>query len=157
MSQPTSTTETPGASAAKNADMPGLVDEIKALWHELRGLTHDHLKLALLETKLAAETLVSMIATSVMIAILLVSAWLGLLGAIAMAFIDNGMHPSVALLLITVINMAIAFLLSLLIRRQRRHLMWTSTMRTLKPKPHISDPRIDTPAPPGTETGKASP
>jgi hypothetical protein len=33
----------------------GLLEEVKSLWHELRGLAHDQLTLAVLETRLAAR------------------------------------------------------------------------------------------------------
>ncbi|HEX5538145.1 MAG TPA: hypothetical protein VFX01_00025, partial [Methylophilaceae bacterium] len=57
----------PAANGANGA--PGLMDDVKSLWTEVRGLTHDHLQLAALETKLAGESLVSMIAAGVIVAV----------------------------------------------------------------------------------------
>jgi len=58
---------------------PALLEEIKSLWQEFSGLAHDRLTLAALESRLAGTSLVTMIAAGVMIAVLLVSAWLGII------------------------------------------------------------------------------
>ena len=67
----------------------GLLQEAKSLWHELRELAHDQLTLAALETKLAGKSLVTMIAAGVMVALLVVSAWLGLM---ALRPVDRPAH-----------------------------------------------------------------
>jgi hypothetical protein len=67
-----------------------LVEEIKSLWRALHGLAHDELTLAALETRLAAGSLVTMIAAGGIVAVLLVSAWLGLVGAVVLLLIGIG-------------------------------------------------------------------
>ena len=69
----------------------GIMEEAKYIWHDVRLLIHDHLKLATLETKLVAESLVSMIATSVAVVLLVVTAWLGLVSAGVVAMIEQGL------------------------------------------------------------------
>jgi len=110
----------------------GLIDDVKSLWRELVGLLHDRLELATLETKFAVQNLVGMIATGVMVAVLLVSAWLGLLGAIVLWLIHLGLMASIAILLGVLINLALAALLYRSILRQSQNLGWPATLRSLK-------------------------
>src|SRR5690554_1195027 len=66
---------------------PGLFDSAKSLWADLRGLVHNHLELAALETQRAAESLASIIIYGLVAGLLLISAWLGVVAAIALALI----------------------------------------------------------------------
>jgi len=109
------------------------MDEVRYIWRDVRLLVHDHLKLAALETKLVAESLVSMIATSVAVVLLLVTAWVGLISAGVVALVEQGIVVSVAILIAVAVNVIIAFLLSIAIRRQVSHLQWPATLRSLRP------------------------
>lgn len=80
----------------------GLPQEAHGLWHELRGLAHDHLQLAALETQRAGESLVTMITAGMMVAGLLLSAWLGLVGAAVLALTSRGVMASDSALLLAV-------------------------------------------------------
>jgi len=121
-------------SASEAASKPaGLIDDVKLLGRELVGLLHDRLELAALETRFAAHNLVGMIATGVLVAVLLVSAWLGLFGAMVLWLIQLGWPASVAMLLVAVVNLALAALLYRSILRQSRNLGWPATLRSLKP------------------------
>ena len=95
---------------------PDILDDVKSLWAETCGLAHDQLQLAALETKLAGESLVSMIAAGVVVAVLLVTAWLGLVAAGVLALIHSGVLASLAMLLAVVLNVVIAFVLFKVIR-----------------------------------------
>lgn len=110
----------------------GLIDDVKSLWRDLAGLLHDRLELAALETKFAAQNLVDMIAMGVMVAVLLVSAWLGLLGAMVLWLIHLGLMASIAMLLGVLVNLALAALLYRSILRQSQNLGWPATLRSLK-------------------------
>ena len=112
-----------------------LLDDVKLLWHELRGLVHDQLTLAALETRSAGNSLVTMIAAGVMVAALLVSAWLGLMGAAVLWLISIGVLASIAMLLAVVANLVLALVLYDVIRRQSRHLQFPATLRSLRPVP----------------------
>jgi len=123
------------AAAALGASLSdsGLLHDAQSLWQELRGLAHDQLTLAVLETKLAGQSLVTMIAAGLMIAILLVSAWLGLLCAVVLWLVAIGVTASVAVLLAVTANVVCALILYGVIRRQRRHLQFPATLRSLRP------------------------
>lgn len=126
----------PHAAASASASDSGLLEDAKSLWHEVRGLTHDHLQLAALETKLAGKSLVTMIAAAVMVAVLLVSAWLGLSGAAVLALIESGVIASIAILLAAAVNLVIALILYYgVIRRKSRYLQFPATIRSLRPMP----------------------
>ena len=112
-----------------------LLEDVKSLWHELRGLVHDQLTLAALEARSAGNSLVTMIAAGVMVAALLVSAWLGLMGAAVLWLISIGVMASIAMLLAVVANLALALILYDVIRRQSRHLQFRATLRSLRPVP----------------------
>lgn len=109
------------------------MEEVKYIWHDVRLLIHDHLKLATLETKLVAESLVSMIATSVAVVLLVVTAWLGLVSAGVVAMVEQGIAASIAILIAVAVNLVLAVILGMAIRKQVDHLQWPATLRSLHP------------------------
>jgi Putative Actinobacterial Holin-X, holin superfamily III len=121
-----------GASAPNDA---GLLDEVRSLWRELHGLAHDQFALAALEVKLAGVTLVRMVIAGVMVAVLLVSCWLGLVGAAVLWLINEGTSPSIAVLLAVAVNLALAVVLCDRIRQQSGNLQFPWTVRGLRPTP----------------------
>lgn len=121
------TASPPGASA--------LLEQAKALWGSARGLTHDHLQLAALETRLAGQSLVAMIIAGVVGALLLVSAWLGLIGVGVLRLIDVGVVASVAILSAVAANLLVVLILYGLIRRRSQDLRFAATVRSLRPVP----------------------
>ena len=139
----------PAANSSSSAEAPddgshsqtGLLEDVKSFWHELHGLTHDHLHLAALETKLAGESLVKMILAGVMVAVLLVTAWLGLIGALVLLLINHGVIASIAMLLGVALNLLAAYLLYGVICRKSHYLKWPATIRSLRPAPRKSDAR----------------
>lgn len=113
---------------------PGVLQDVRSLARELRGLFHDQVGLAALETRQAGESLVWMVILGVMVGGLLLSAWLGLLAAIILTLIDHGVaSPSVALLLAVSANLLLAVILGWAIRRQLPHLQFPATVRSLTP------------------------
>jgi hypothetical protein len=136
--EPTNALDPRGEPAATGSAPPsdaGLLEDAKSLWHELRGLAHEQLTLAVLETRLAGKSLVTMIVAGVMVAALLVSAWLGLMGAAVLWLISIGVMASIAMLLCVAANLAFALILYDVIRRQSRHLQFPATLRSLRPVP----------------------
>jgi hypothetical protein len=131
------------------------MDEVRYIWRDVRLLVHDHLKLAALETKLVAESLVSMIATSVAVVLLLVTAWVGLVSAGVVALVEQGIAVSVAILIAVAINVVIAFLLGIAIRRQVSHLQWPATLRSLRPS--SAEPQPQQPVPDRHMTNESAP
>jgi len=136
--EPTNALDRQGEPAAVGGAPPGdsgLLEDAKSLWHELRRLAHDQLTLAALETRLAGKSLVTMIAAGAMVAALLVSAWLGLMGAAVLWLISIGVIASIAMLLAVAANVVFALILYDVIRRQSRHLQFPATLRSLRPVP----------------------
>ena len=89
--EPTTTVEqTVGARATFSAlgQRAPFPKEARLLWHDLRGLAHDHFELAALETQRAGESLVAMVVAGMLVPGLLLSAWLGLLSAAVLALIS---------------------------------------------------------------------
>lgn len=119
----------------------GLIEQVKSLWYELRGLVHDGLTLAALETRQAGRGLVTMVIAAVAIAILVISAWLGLLSAAVLGLIGIGVNAVIAMLLAVAANLGLAALLYQVIRRQTQHLRFSATLRSLRPapKPHATE------------------
>jgi len=123
----------PAAVGGAQPGDPGLLEDAKSLWYEVLALAHDRLTLAALETRLAGNSLVTMIAAGVMIAVLLVSAWLGIMGAGVLWLISIGVMASIAMLLAVTANVVLALILYAVIHRQSRHLQFPATLRSLRP------------------------
>lgn len=136
----------PAAWGSAKPRPPGLVDEIKALWNDARGLVHDQLELAALETRLAGQSLAVIVGAGVAIAILLVSAWLGLLGVLVLLLILLGVWASLALLFAVALNLLIAGGLYLLIRNRSRMIGWKATLASIRPGTANSRATVSRPA-----------
>jgi len=129
--------ETPGQTATRGDPVSGggVLEDARSLWHELRGLTHDHFRLAALETQRAGQSLVAMIMAGVMVAILLSGAWLGLVAAAVLWLVENGVAASSAILLAVAVNVLVALILYGVIRRKSRYLQFPATLRSLHSMP----------------------
>ena len=127
--------ETPGQAATRGDPVSGsgVLEDAQSLWHELRGLTHDRFRLAALETQRAGKSLVDMIVAGIMVAVLLISAWLGLLTAAVLRLVAHGMVASSAILLAVAFNLLLTLILFGVIRRKRRYLQFPATLRSLQP------------------------
>lgn len=127
------------AIPADDAAPDGLLAEAGALTRELRALMHEQLALVALESRLVVRTAISMVAFAVGVAVLLVSAWLTLVGTAVVALIGLGWSPALAMVAATAVNLGGAAVLFLVLRRQGRSLGWPATLRTLKPGPAEAD------------------
>jgi len=114
---------------------PGVMQEVRSLGRELRGLVHDQVGLAALETRQAGESLVLMITLGVIVGGLLLSAWLGLLAVVVLVLIESGVmtSPSMALLLAVGANLLLAVVLGWTIRQHLPRLQFPATVRSLTP------------------------
>jgi hypothetical protein len=107
--------------------------EAKLLWQELRGLAHDRFELAALETQRAGESLVAMVVAGMLVAGLVLSAWLGLLGAAILALTSRGVIATgSALLLAVALNLVIALVLWRHIGRLSHDLRFPANGRSLE-------------------------
>jgi hypothetical protein len=134
---PTTAVEQIVGSPATSSDPvrgAGLPKQARLFWHELCGLAHDHLQLAALETQRAGESLVIMIAAGMIVAGLLLGAWLGLVGAAVLALTSHGVMASGdALLLAVAANLVVALALCGVIRRRSHHLRFPANTDSLRP------------------------
>ncbi|MCG5502089.1 phage holin family protein [Ectothiorhodospira lacustris] len=129
--------DTPSTSPGTPEHRSGVLQDVRSLAHELRGLFHAHVGLAALETRQAGESLVWMITLGVMVGGLLLSAWLGLLAVAVLTLIqyEYGVmtSPGAALLLAVGANLLLALILYWAIRRRRTHLQFPATVNSLTP------------------------
>ena len=125
--------ETPGQAATSSDPVSdsSVLEDAQSLLDELLGLAHDRLLLAALETRRAGESLVSMIVAGVLVAILLAGSWLGLMAAVVLGLIENGVVASSAILLTVDLNLLLALILCLVIHRKSRYLQFPATLRSL--------------------------
>jgi hypothetical protein len=112
-----------------------MLEDVQSLLRELRGLTHDRLLLAALETRRAGESLVSMLVTGVMIAVLLSSSWLGLMAVAVLSLVESGVVASSAILLAVAANLLLVLILFRVVRRKSRSLQFPATLRSLQDEP----------------------
>jgi hypothetical protein len=123
----------------QNASEPqidsGVLEDMLSLWDELQGLGHNHFRLAALETRRAGQSLVTMLATSVLMVLLLNSAWLGLLAGGVVWLLENGIKASSALMLTVALNLLLLLICIRMIRRHSRYLQFPALTNGLNPNP----------------------
>jgi hypothetical protein len=123
----------------QNASEPqidsGVLEDMLSLWDELQGLGHNHFRLAALETRRAGQSLVTMLATSVLMVLLLNSAWLGLLAGGVVWLLENGIKASSALMLTVALNLLLLLICIRVIRRHSRYLQFPALTNGLNPNP----------------------
>jgi hypothetical protein len=123
---------TSGKPVEHHAD---LLEDIRLLWFDLRGLTHDHLRLAALEARRAGNSLAGMVVASVIMAVLLIGVWVGLMAAAALALIRSNIVGDIeAILLIAAVNLTAALLLFWFVRRKSRYLLFPETVHSFRGK-----------------------
>ena len=116
----------------------GILDNAEMLWRELYGFSHDCFHLIALEARRAGQNLVYMIIAGVMIAILLISAWLGLLAAAVLWMIEHGViMASGAILLAVAVTLLLTLILMVVVHRKSRYLQFPATVRSLQPMPSL--------------------
>jgi hypothetical protein len=123
----------PGPPDPGPPDPRQLNDDIIRVTRELRGLAHDHIELVALETRLAVDTTLRMVILAVFTAIVLVSAWLALVGAAALGLIAIGLAPGFAMLLLGAANVLLGLFGWLRMRQKLRSLGWPATQRLVEP------------------------
>lgn len=133
------TTNAPGTlrgGAAPEAANDGVLDSAKSLWRDLTAQAKDHLELALLETQRAGKSAVSMLIYAVAAALLLVTAWLGLLAAIVIGLAELGLHAGFGVLIVVAMNLIGAFVLYRMIRSASADLGFPATIRSFRRREH---------------------
>ena len=113
----------------------GLLENAQALWLEIYGFGHDYFHLVALEARRAGQNLVFMIIAGVMVAVLLIGAWVGLLAAAVMWMVEHGITASSAILLAVVFNLLLTLILVVAIHRKSRYLQFPATVHSLQSMP----------------------
>lgn len=113
-----------------------ILRDAQLLWDELRALSHDHFKLAVLEAQLASKSLIIMIVAGVMVGILLSSAWIGLVAAIVVTLAEYGVLENNAILILFTVafNLMLVLILCRVISRKSHDLRFPATLRNLQPE-----------------------
>lgn len=136
----------PPDDAGARAPVPGLIDNLGALWAELRGRAHDHLQLAALEAQRAVLSLVWIAIYGTVIGMLVAATWLVVAGALVLWLIDYGLGASTALLLGAALNLLGALGFALLMRRKSQVLLFPATLRGFDPNTTDGEPVRTEPA-----------
>lgn len=102
-----------------------------ALWQSLLGLAAAQLKLASLELRLAGEQLIALIAIGVLLAMLLLSAWLLALALVVMGLLQAGLPLALALLIAILLDLLAAAGLYGLLRWRGRQADFSASIRRL--------------------------
>lgn len=120
-----------------------VMEDVRTLWHEVRGLGHDRLQLVALEAQQAGVSLVNMVIAGIVVAGLLCSAWLGILTISVITLIENGLILRSALLLAVVLNLLLALIGYRYLTRKSRFLRFPATLLSLQPacRKHRDDER----------------
>ena len=140
MAEPDTSVAAPVAPAETEVAAPHLLDDVVGLSRELRELAHDQLQLVALETKLAAQSLMTMVAVAVGIGLLIVTAWLGLMGALVWWLDSVGVAIWLGMLVVTLLNSLAAVVSYKLINRRSQSLGFPATLRSLRSAASRPDP-----------------
>lgn len=127
----------------------GFLETIEALWNNLQGLVHDQLQLAIFETLRIGKSLIAIITCTLVIALLIASSWLCLVGALMLWFVQNGMNASIALLVAAAINIFGVLGFLIVMARHSQRLRFPATMNTLKNARSLSG-QVEMPTPSAT-------
>lgn len=111
---------------------PGLLASAEVLWDDVRVIAHEHLRLVALEARRAGRSLALLLVYGILAGGLILGAWAGALAALVVWLIGAGLPASGALLIAALLNLAVAGLCVLAIRRHSRHLGFPATVRSLQ-------------------------
>lgn len=126
----------PDHSSEAPGHVPGLLESARLLERELRAIVHDHLMLAALETRRAGESLVAIIVIGILVAGVLLTAWLALVGALLVTLVQAGLvGAGTALLMVFALHGLTVWWLLSAIRKRSRDLMFPATIGQIRPAP----------------------
>lgn len=138
-----------GRDPAQAATGGSLIEAGSALLGAVLALTGDTVRLAALEMRLAVLSLSGMLVLAVAGALLLVTAWLLLAGALAVWLVRLGLAWEAALLGAALLNVLLCLPLFWLIGRLSRNLLFAATRRQLAlPKLALQESSADRPTDP---------
>jgi len=130
----------PAAPDAPAPVQPGVLASAQALIGDLRVAFQERLQLLSLELRQAGLALSQMIMFAVMVALLIVSAWLALMVGLFMGSTAIGLHWSLAIGVVFAVNAGGAVALWLKVRRLTMQLMLPATVRTIRASLPVTGP-----------------
>jgi uncharacterized membrane protein YqjE len=132
------TTDAPSPEALASETQPkapGIFGELANTFAAIRRVISDFLELAALEAKRAGLTLMWMVAGGAIAAILAVTAWLSLVGAVAIWAVSSGISWTAVFIAIALVNLAAAALILWLCVSMSRDLLFSATRRQIATAP----------------------
>jgi uncharacterized membrane protein YqjE len=132
-----------GKAAPEGTQSPphGVLDELSGTFASARRVVSDFLELLSLETRRAGLALVGMVACGAVAAILVVTAWLGFMAALALWAVSLGIPWVTAVAVISLANLLAAAITTYVCIRMSRDLLFPATRRQLEAKPTRSEER----------------
>ena len=110
----------------------GLLQQVRELQSEVRGVVKAQLQLAGMEARRAGESFVRMVAFAVIASCLVLSAWGALVAAAVAAVVNSGiLSLTTALIVVAACHLAIAFCLIRRIKHNSRNLLFSKTSSNL--------------------------
>jgi uncharacterized membrane protein YqjE len=110
----------------------GLLQQVRELQSEVRGVVKAQLQLAGMEARRAGESFVRMVAFAVIASCLVLSAWGALVAAAVAAVVNSGvLSLTTALIVVAACHLAIAFYLIRRIKHNSRNLLFSKTSSNL--------------------------
>jgi uncharacterized membrane protein YqjE len=119
----------------ERAPRPGLGELLGRLFAETRWLVSDYAHLAVLDGRRAALNLAWLLASVLVVAVLVVSAWMGLLAALIMLAASQNMSWIAAVSSAAILNLVFAAGLAWWMRRLVADLPFTALLRQLRGEP----------------------
>ena len=117
--------------ATTPATPTGVLDEMSKLLAFARATLSGFLDLVSLEARRAAQGLVWMIVGGLVASIFIVTAWAGVMAALAMYIVSLGMHPLAALIVVAAINLIVGIGMLYGCIGLSRNLLFSATRRQL--------------------------
>lgn len=99
------------APPAADTAAPGVFGAVGTLWDDLRDALAERGRLLTLELKRSGIALVQLVVFGVLVALLALTAWLGLVAAAVVALASFGLHWALAIAVGVVLNALVAYLL----------------------------------------------
>lgn len=119
-------------AAAASAAAPSLATRVTELVRDAGNLARDHLELAVLEAQRAGIGLTKVLSAAVVISILVITAWLSFVAGFIVWVTDTGVSWPLALCIGGGINLVLAGVAAMWIRKQKDAWAFDATLRQLR-------------------------
>ena len=124
-----STPHTP--STPPSPPEPSLIDQLRALWIELRGFLIELAELAQLEARQAGLRAAMAVGCGVAAAVATVTAWIFICASIAAFAVEHGISLSMAIAGAALLNVVLAGVAGFAMVQYSRHILFPATRRQL--------------------------